>query len=328
VRNRLSENDAYRRTIPGPEADRRKIRTGGFVLAVAAGLALAVPTLSTQAAPTSCGALAADPNVIWCDDFEDGVALSSKYFDYDSNGGDFVPVAGTGINGSTGLRVVWQPGETEAGSIKRMFGRNPVRSQSHSSQDFRDIYYRQYLRTAPGWSGNPYKVSRATSFATSGWAQAMIAHVWGDGTGDSPAIDPATGINAAGQLATMRYNDFANLQWLGLRRATTPIFAASNANRWTCVESHVRLNSPGSADGVFELFVDGQLEASRTNLNWVGPWQGYGINAVFFENHWNGGAPGERIRFIDSIAISTRPLGCSVALPRAPANLRILPGLD
>jgi len=155
----------------------------------------------------------------------------------------------------------------------------------------------------------------------------MIAHVWGDGTGDSPVTDPATGINSANQLATSRYNDFANLQWMGLRRATTPIFAASSANRWTCIESHVRLNSPGASDGVFELFIDGRLEAVRTDLNWVGSWQSYGINAVFIENYWNAGAPGERVRYIDDVVIATRPIGCASSLPQAPVNLRILPGL-
>ena len=252
--------------------------------------------------------------------------MSAKYFDYDDDGGDFVPVAGTGVGGTTGLQAVWQAGEDDAGSIKRMFGRNPVKTQSHSTQDFRDIYWREYVRTGPGWSGNPWKMSRATSFAAASWAQGMIAHVWGDGIGDAVTIDPASGVNASGQLATTTYNDFANLRWLGLQRGTAPLFAAASANKWFCIEAHAKLNTPGASDGVFELWVDGKLDASRTGLNWVGTWQAYGINAVAFENYWNGGAPAARTRYIDNIVIATRRIGCltSGTPPAAPTNLRIL----
>ncbi len=286
------------------------------------------PTLAVE--PTCPGGSAPDSGVIWCDDFEDGTPLGTKYYDYDSNGGEFVPVAGVGFGNSTGLQVVWQTGEEQAGGFKRMFGRNPIRSQSHGTQNFREIYWRQYLKMAPGWSGNPYKLSRATIFASSSWAQAMIAHVWGDGNGDILLIDPASGIDANNNLVTTRYNDFDNLRWLGWSRGTTEVFAAANADRWYCIESHAKLNTPGLSDGLFELRIDGRVEAAKSGLNWVGSWQDYGINAVAFENFWNRGAPGPRVRFIDNIVISTRPIGCLSAsnMPGRPTNLRITVGAD
>ena len=265
-----------------------------------------------------------DPNIIWCDDFEDSTPLAQKYFEYNSDGGDFVPVPGIGVEGSVGMQVIWQTGEVDAGNFKRSFGRNPFNSQSHSSADFREIYWRQYLKMQSGWTGNPGKLSRATSLATSNWAQGMIAHLWS--AGDYLLIDPASGIDSNNNLVTTKYNDFANLTWLGSRKGNTPIFSQVASGKWYCVETHVKLNTPGSADGTFEFWIDGNLEANREDLNWVGTWQDYGINAVFFENYWNAGAPAERTRYFDNIVISTKQIGCldSDAIPpSAPTGVNV-----
>jgi len=263
-----------------------------------------------------------DPNVIWCDDFDDLIPLSQKYFEYDDDEGDFVPVAEVGLNGTYAMQVKWQAGETDAGNIKRTFGRSPVNSQSHSTTDFREIYWRQYLKMQEGWTGNSYKLSRATILATSGWAQAMIAHLWGDGADDTLIIDPASGIDGNGNLVTTRYNDFANLRWLGIERGTTPIFSDGTSGKWYCIEAHVKLNTPGLSDGIFEYWIDGDLEANKTDLDWVNTWQEYGINTISFENYWNN-PPNERIRYFDNIVISTQSIGCiDTVTPNVPKNLR------
>lgn len=273
--------------------------------------------------PPCLGGTSPDPAVLWCDDFDNGIPLDQKYFEYDNDGGDFIPVAGQGIAGSVGMQVIWQSGEIDAGDFKRTFGRNPVHSQSHMGTDFREIYWREYLRMADGWTGNPNKLSRATILATTGWAQAMIAHLWG-GSSDYLVIDPATGIDASGNLMTTKYNDFSNLRWLGARTGTTPIFSPSVSGAWRCIETHVKLNAPGSSDGVFEFWIDGVPETTRTDLNWVGTWQTYGINAVFFENYWNAGAPDRRMRYMDNVVIATRRIGCLDTMsPKAPVGLRI-----
>jgi hypothetical protein len=259
---------------------------------------------------------------IWCDDFDDGTSPSQKYFEYDNNNGDFVPVAGQGVGGSVAMQVKWQPAEVSAGGFRRTFGRSPVNSQSHSNLDFREIYWRQYLRMQPGWTGNPAKLSRAMSLASPNWAQAMVAHLWG-GPGTVLLLDPVSGINVNGQLATTQYNDFANFRWLGATPGVTPIFSSQLADQWQCVEAHVKLNTPGASDGIFDFWINGTLEASEKNLNWVGTWQEYGINAIFFENYWNSGAPAQRIRYFDNIVISTQRIRCLATNPvNPPMNLR------
>jgi hypothetical protein len=288
---------------------RRSIKTSGrFLLTVA--MALAVYFSSASAAESKCpGGGNTDPDVLWCDDFEDPTPVSEKYFEYDDHNGSFVRVPGVGLNGSYGMRVRWEPGQVSAGNFKRTFGRNPVSSQSHSGTDFREIYWRQYLKMEPGWVGSPDKLSRAMILADSKWAQAMIAHLWSGRNNDYLVIDPASGIKH-GRLATTRYNDSANLAWLGARSGATPVFDSRSAGRWFCIEAHVKLNTAGRSDGIFEFWVDNELAAGRNDLNWVDSWQEYGINAIFFENYWNDGAPGERIRYFDNIVISRSRIGC------------------
>ena len=38
------------------------------------------------------------PEWIWCDDFEDPSPLSTRYFEYDNDDGDFIPMDGIGMD--------------------------------------------------------------------------------------------------------------------------------------------------------------------------------------------------------------------------------------
>jgi hypothetical protein len=253
------------------------------------------------------------PEWIFCDDFEDGTPLNrqGRYFEYDRDGGDFIVVDGVGLNGSRGLRTRFQSGEVSAGALHLAFGRVPSAYFDRGirpGEDFRDIYYRVYLRNQAGWTGSPAKLSRAIVFADSNWSEAMIAHLWS--SGNFLLVDPASGVDGNGNVVTTKYNDFDNLHWLGYKRGITPIFAPQNADTWFCIEAHVRLNDPGQSNGVQEFWINGKLEARRTDLNFVGTYTGYGINAIFLENYWNAGSPKLQERYFDSLVVSTRRIGC------------------
>ena len=99
------------------------------------------------------------------------------------------------------------------------------------------------------------------------------------------------------------------MRWLGSAVGKTPIFDAAHTGQWHCVEAHVRLNSAGKTDGLFEMWIDGAAEAQRTGLNFVGS-APYGINAVYFENYWNAGSVQDQARWIDNIVVSTARIGC------------------
>lgn len=309
-----------------------RCRTGLIVALTIVGTCLAGAQTSSSVEPMCPGGSAPNPNVLFCDNFESTGPLVApgRYFEHGNNNGDFVPVNGVGVGSSRGMRGIFQAGEVDAGSLKLAFGRNPGSRMTNGirvNEDFREIYYRMYLRMQTGWSGDPFKLSRATSIVGSNWAQAMIAHLWSDGN-LRLLIDPARCVNpTTSQPKCTTYNDFPNIDWLGNRSGTTQVFATANANRWYCVEHHVRLNTPGQSNGIEEFWVDGNLEARRADLNFVASYTQYAINAVFFENWWNTGSPRLQERYFDNIVVSTQPIGClgtAPTAPRPPANVRVV----
>ncbi|MCA9658187.1 MAG: hypothetical protein KC486_07575 [Myxococcales bacterium] len=262
--------------------------------------------------PLECAA--ADPAWIFCDDFESGAPLvaDGRYFEYGDDDGDFAVVDGAGFGGSAGMRAHFEATEVDAGSLKLGFGRNPnayMNRGVRDDEDFREIWYRMYLRSESGWTGDPAKLSRATVFTSADdWSQAMIAHLWGDGA-EHLLLDPVSCVDGD-QVICQGYNDFGNMKWLGFAAGPTPVFSTALSDQWFCVEAHVRLNDPGEANGVHEFWIDGVLEARREDLDFVGGYTDYALNAVFFENYWNDGAVQEQSRDFDNIIISTAPIGC------------------
>ena len=273
------------------------------------------------------------PEWIWCDDFE--TDKISSYFDNDSPV-LMVRTAGAGYQGSYGRVATWNSGTINAGSLKLSFGLvpsgagMPPPSGVDTTTKFQEIYYRAFLKSSANWvgqgAGHNSKYTRATVFAASNWAQAMIAHHWSNDTGGNNnylLIDPATCVTGSTVNCT-GYNG-SQLVYLGGTRGNIPIFTSPNAGNWNCIETHVKLNTPGSSNGIQEFWIDGVLDASRTNLNFVGSYTGFGINAVLFENYINGGASQSQSRVWDNLVVSTQRIGCSLSaqpIPLPPSNLR------
>jgi hypothetical protein len=250
---------------------------------------------------------------IWCDDFE--TDRLSSYFEVTTDG-SLARVAGVGRNGSWGIRTRFAAGQVSAGSLKIAFGRVPgsyFRTVDAGTRDYRELYWRVYVKHQAGWTGGGGdKLSRMMVLATSNWAQAMNAPVW-SGMGSARnylMVDPSSGTDASGNLRSTTYNDFPNTRYLGAATGSTPIFDAAHVGAWYCVEAHAKLNTAGNADGVFELGVDGTLEARREGLNWVGSYSAYGLNAVFLESYWNAGSPAAQERYFDDYVVSETRIGC------------------
>ena len=285
------------------------------VIAVKTGGTLADTSKVVVVANASSAAECASPQAGWifCDDFEQD--RTSKYFETDSVGTAFTRVAGVGKDGSYGMKGHFTTGAQVAGDLHLAFGKTPSSYMKSGTGDsttkYREIYWRMYVRTQNGWVGGAHdKLSRALILATSGFAEGMAAHVW---AGDPPdtnyiILDPASGIDAAGNLVSTGYNQ--GLTYLGQGHTSTPIFDAAHVGAWYCVEAHVKLNDSGVKNGVFELWINSNLEAQETTLNWVSSYSAYGINAIYFENYWNAGAPVAEDRFFDNIVVSTQRIGC------------------
>ncbi len=258
------------------------------------------------------------PEWIFCDDFEDAGALvkTGRYFEINNNAQGFNAVASVGLNGTRGMRAKFATGEVDPGNLSLSFGRNPNaymnKQKIHETVDYKEIYVRMYLKMQTGWQGSIAKLMRATVFSSAtDWSQAMIAHLWSDDALHL-AIDPAGCVDASGKVACVDWNDAAHLKWLGLKSGTTPIFATTNSGIWFCVEFHVKLNDAGKSNGIEEFWINGNLETRAVNLDFVGTYAAYALNAVFFENYWNAGSPRAQERYFDNIVVSTKPIGAYV----------------
>ena len=254
---------------------------------------------------------------IWCDDFEKDRLRS--YFEYGSTDKDFVRLPGIGYGGSTGMRARFsRAGQVEVGYLHLALGKTPsayFRPVDDGTRRYREIYWRHLIKFEVGWIGaGGNKMSRAQVLVNRNWAQAMTGPVWSgimsEGEPYRLGIAPSSGTDAAGTVRTTEYNDFAHYRRLGVAWSRTPIFDQLHVGKWYCIEAHARLNDPGRSNGLFELWINGGVEARIDGLNWQGAYTEYGINTVFLENYWNDGAPQPQERYFDNFIVSTQRIGC------------------
>jgi hypothetical protein len=265
------------------------------------------------------------PTWIWCDDFE--TDTSALWADR-NNPSTFIRSAGNGYNNTYSMRATYSAttGVANAGDFTIAFGLSPVTPKVVSSDNnkYTDIYWRAFVRTSANWlPGTGAKLTRATSFVNTSWAQAMIAHFWDSSTPGILSVDPVSGVCQGGlkpdgvtpcttsTVITTGWNDFANFYWLGIENGTIPALQPSRANVWQCIEGRTRLNDAGQSNGVQELWIDGTLDAQRTNLNFVGSYSTYGINIFRVENYMNAGTGQSQYRDWDNLVISATRIGCN-----------------
>jgi len=300
------------------------VSSTGIVTAAAAGTAHIVATsegktgsatlIVTGGTSTAAECTTARPEWIWCDDFE--TSRLASYFEYDNAGGSYVRAASVGKDASMGMRIHFNAGQVSAGSLKLAFGRTPdayMRPVDAGTANYREIYWRMYLRNQPGWTGGGGdKLSRASVLTNSSWAQAMVAPLWSGDGADAYRLetDPTSGTDVQGNLLSTKYNDFAHFRYLGVDGGPLQVFDAAHVGQWYCIEAHVRLNDAGSSNGIFEFWVDGAQQVRQSTLNWVGSYSQYGINSLFFESYWNAGSPVAQERYFDNFVVSTQRIGC------------------
>ena len=81
-------------------------------------------------------------------------------------------------------------------------------------------------------------------------------------------------------------------------------------NQWVRFDFHVKLNTPGRADGLVEFWIDGNLKAKKYNLNIRGNNE-FKLNNVLVGGWYsNSGASSDQwnYRYIDDVVISTEPI--------------------
>lgn len=103
-------------------------------------------------------------------------------------------------------------------------------------------------------------------------------------------------------------------------------------NTWVCYELHYKLNTPGSADGIAEMWMDlgdgaGAVKrVSKTDITFQGPSDSYKLNNVLVGGWWSNNGVNSyqnNYRYMDDVVISTERIGCGDTPPPATALVTI-----
>lgn len=298
-----------------------------FARAFACLLLLSAASLHAAQAAECDNYQSVHPDWLWCDSFESDSSIDANYFDVNRASGRMAVSKDTAVDGSSSLRSTYVPGESDSGSIKLSIGATPVSPKRYTDKKFDELYWRVYMKVSSNWTGQAFKVTRGTVFAASDWRQAAIGHLWEDSDSSlGMGIDPVSGVSGS-TVVTTKYNDFDHLTWLGKRNGPLQVYAPENRNKWMCVETRMKLNTPGQSDGVMSFSVDGQLQAEAKNLNFRGSYTQYGINAILLESFGTTQHTQTQYRYFDSFVVSTKPIGCGTSpatvRPNPPTNVKV-----
>lgn len=245
-------------------------------------------------------------------------------------------VFATGFDERTSWRSRW--GKESAGNEIEVVGDDPVRhfdplsgkalrvnlkKGSNYGADLRfylnnsgaepdELYFRYYVRLANDWSPNidgGKMPGLAGIYGKAGWGgrRANGDDGWsarGSFMQAFPVDHPMHGLTQLGSYvyhADMKSYFGDGWNWPG---------ALLTRDRWYCVEQHVRLNRPGSNDGVLRVWLDGRLVMNRTDIRFRTS------DRLHIEMAWlniyHGGtavSPIDQHLYIDNVVLARRYIG-------------------
>jgi len=225
------------------------------------------------------------PEWVWCDDFEATTALDTRYEDVSTNGmGQSTDDA---FSGQASLKQSYTSGQVDAGWV--------IKVQNSGFPDH--IFYRYYHKFGPGYTRYPPKMARIGYRVRSGsWQPTFMVHTWLNTSNSEVTLD-----------VLARNSSQANPSgWLPVRNSGVRL--SDFPDRWVAVEVEVQLNTPGSTDGIYRLWIDDTLVVEALNVDLRGATSDR-INEIMLDTYWNGGADGDRERFYDNFVISTQRIG-------------------
>ncbi|NGX16874.1 polysaccharide lyase [Wenzhouxiangella sp. XN24] len=269
-----------------------------LICSTLAGLAMLAPMVGSA---SECAQWQpAQPAWLWCDDFSSNDALESRYEDV---GGTGMSISGdVALSPPNSLRQSYESGQVSAGWIAKV-----------EDTGFPDhIFVRWYHLFADGFSTFPPKMARVRYRERSdSWETEYAVHAWVEPDGELVAdvfARNSTQANASG--------------WLP--KASSGFRFAGRNGQWVAIEMEVKLNTPGSRDGHYRFWVDGELVIERLDIDLRGG-RSEGINEVMLDAYWNGGATGQLDRYYDNLVISTERIGLitTASPPRAPGDVRV-----
>jgi hypothetical protein len=180
-------------------------------------------------------------------------------------------------------------------------------AKHHQGQEPESSYFRYYLRFGQDWDGRGGKLP--------GFGGTYNRGGWGGKPSDGRNGWSARGTfsraaNGQVQIGTYCYHAEMTTQYGSVWRWDRDRLGTLDKNRWYCIEQHLHLNQPGSADGVIRAWVDGKLAFSKTDIRFRDT-DKLGIERIWL-NVYHGGkdpAASDDHLFIDNVVIANRYIG-------------------
>ena len=240
---------------------------------------------STFAVEPICpGGTSPDPNVIWCEDWENQPEAPAHPLGWIWDGG-WWDTNGSGVfssqgrNNSKGMKFVVVAGSSTSPYPDKYITPSP------------DVYFRFYIKWANGFIFSPIttKVAYIRMLQNSQMVGKLTVQI-------SPAGKPRLGTSA----------DLDNFIVQNQGNDITVI-----GGQWYSFEIRAKANTPGISDGIAQLWVDGILRASYNNINY-----GFGFNInnimwndIWLTGYWNNPADVNKLSWYDDIVVSTSYIG-------------------
>jgi len=215
-------------------------------------------------------------------------------------------VDAVGREGSRALQFTYAPGDNWAGRAIVEFGDFPDDAVMHApGQRFSELWVRMHMRTQADWPGLGAGDLFAVQVSTDVFEQPTSAVIVSLYTNESAAT---IGVHPS-RCFTGPDPGCGSEDSLGAIFGTTPVWGTRRADLWQCVVVHLRLDD-GGPNGVIELFVDDNPEASRQDYGFAQGWAGEGWNTLQISGSWPNGNPPPVQRWLDDVVISTAPVAC------------------
>lgn len=181
-----------------------------------------------------------------------------------------------------------------------------------------EAYFRYYLRFGDNW--NPTKgggklPGLSGTYGRAGWGGRRSDGVngWsmrGSFFGQADQSSPYSSLRAIGSYAYHAGMEGNYGSIWGWNRGPTSFLTK---NRWYSVEQHVKLNTPGIANGVFRAWIDGKLVFEKHDINYRSV-RDLKIESVWL-NVYHGGtakAPSDMTLYLDNLVVARKYIGPAV----------------
>jgi hypothetical protein len=218
---------------------------------------------------------------------------------------DFAPLQGAA------LRVRLLKGQTQGLNVH-------LRLAVNGGGEPEEAYFRYYLRLGSSWDPDldgGKMPGFAGTYGRAGWGNRKSdgRNGWSTRgaffkyTDDGSPLSKLRGLGSYVYHAEMSGIDGESWGW---NLAPTGLL---QKGRWYCIEQHVRLNRPGSGDGVLRAWVDGRLVFERRDLRYREV-PDLKIESVWL-NVYHGGSqasPRDMTLFIDNLVVAREYIGPSL----------------